>query len=676
MAATGSILIGDRAFWRSGNGAAHRQREILSFLGERGPVDLVYCGPKAGEFQRLAARLAAAAATREIRCEALPPSLDPRRAAARFATLAAERPPRRVVVFSPELTWVADLVPGGVPVVLDAAGPPAEAEARLLDAARACDLALFDDRRRLAAAAAVLGAERCAWSPSSVAVADPLPPLRGRVARVGVSFGTGAVDAEALAWFHDEVWRSPELASARATVEVVVGGDPGDGGAARACPEFRFVGPVDRPSPFFVAVDVVAALRTGAAQPSFEAFGFARPLVAPPAAVTAMPEAADACLVAESAADFAAALASLIDDAALRRRCVDAGLAVARRLLSPEACFRPILEAAPGMRPPPAPLAAARAAPPSLEERFAQGLAHRRAGRFALAERAFRGILAVAPDHPEALQALGGLLARAGNPAEALPLLRHVVARRPESSRLWNALAAVLNALARHAEAEDAASRALALRPACLTARVARARALRGLGRAAEAEAECAAALQTRAAPELLHERGLARWDLGDPEAAEADLRAAAAARPAEPAWAADLARLTQWRQAAGAPPPRVALACGGGLTAQWEPVWGLPGVAVAAVAPGAEPPADSDLLITTDADLAARWAAAGRPVWLCGEGGRESARIKVFPEHGGRGWAIAEISAHLAVWARAWRATNATTKPIAAAGPEGYIPR
>ena len=32
---------------------------------------------------------------------------------------------------------------------------------------------------------------------------------------------------------------------------------------------FRFVGPVDRPSPFFVAVDVVAALRAGAAHQLF-----------------------------------------------------------------------------------------------------------------------------------------------------------------------------------------------------------------------------------------------------------------------------------------------------------------------------------------------------------------------------------------------------------------------
>lgn len=676
MAATGSLLIGDRAFWRPG--VSPRQREILGFLVERGPVDVVYAGAEVGEFHRLAVQLAAAAITREIRCEALPPSLDPRRAAARLAALVAERAPGRVVAFSPEFAWVADLLPAAVPLILDAAGPPADAgaEARLIEAARGFDRVLFDDLRRHRAAVAVLGAGRCGWAPQPVATADPLPPLRGAATRVGVSFGADAVDIDALAWLHDAVWRRPELAAARGAVEVVVGGDPGDGRAARACPDFRFVGPVDRSLPFFAAVDIVAAPAEAAGQPPVEAFGFARPLVATSAAIAGLFEvAAPACTVADGAEAFAAALALLIGDAAARRRFVDAGLDLARRVFVPEACFRALVEAAPGARPPTAVAAAGRDPGASPAAVLALAQAHRRAGRSAQAEAEFRGLLARDPDHAEALLGLGVLLARTGNPVAALPYLRRAAECAPGDPQAWSSLAAALNALARHAEAEAAADRALALQSNSIAALAARARARRGLGRAAEAEADCTAVLARRAVPELLHERGLARWAQGLP-GAEADLRAAVAACPAEAAWAADLARLIHRRHADEAPQPRVAIACPEGLSASWEPVWALPGVAAAAVDPGAEPPADSDLVVTTDAALARRLAADRRLVWLCGEGGGDSPYLKAFPDRGGRGWAIAEISAHLAVWARAWRATNATTKPIAAEEPEGYIPR
>lgn len=667
MAATGSLLIGDRAFWRPG--ASLRQREMLGFLVERGPVDLIYAGPEVGEFHRLAVQLAAAAATRRIRCEALPPSLEPRRAAARLAALLAARAPARVVALAPEFAWVADLVPAGVPLILDAAGGPADAAARAIEAGRVADLAVFDDLRRHRDAVAVLGAARAAWVPQPVALADPLPPLRGAVARIGVSFGVGPVDPEALAWLHDEVWRRPELAAARGAVEVVVGGDPGT--VARACPDFRFVGPVDRPLPFFAAVDVVAAPH--AAATTVEAFGFARPLVATPAAVAAAAEiVAPACLVAEAPGSFATALAHLIDDTAARRRFVDAGLILARTAFAPESCFRPLLDAVGGRRPAPR-VVFAENAPPSPDELAARAEAHRRAGRLAQADAGFRRVLALEPEHPAALQGLGMLLARGGSPAAALPLLQRAAARPEADANAWTALAAALNALGRHAEAEAAAGRALELAPESAVALANHARARRGLGRAAEAEADCSAALARGSAPELLHERGLARWALGLP-GAEADLRAAVAACPAEAAWAADLDRLTHWRQASAR--PRVAIACEDGLSAQWEPVWALPGVAVAAVEAGADPVADSDLVITTDRNLAERLAAAGRPVWLCGAGGGDSPHLKAFPERDGRGWAIAEISAHLAVWARAWRAANAATKPIAGAGPEGYIPR
>ncbi|WP_337997660.1 tetratricopeptide repeat protein [Oleispirillum naphthae] len=661
----GSVFITDRAFWRPGSGVAARQREMLGYLAEQGPVDLIYLGTALGEFERLAANLAASAAAREIRCEALVPTLDLRRAAARLGGLIAERRPSRVLVMSDDLAWVPDFVPATIPVLLDAEAaetPVRLGEAELFALARRFDRVLCACEGMHARAAAALGAARCGFAPHPVAVADPLPPLRREVARIGVFFGDGWVDAAALSWLHDAVWRRPELAAARGAVEVVVGGAVGGAGdLPKACPDFRFVGPVDRALPFFAAVDVVAAPHRapGAARTVVEALGHARPLLATPAAIAGLFSlAAPACLLAEAAEDFAAALALLVGSAVERRRLVDAGLAVAVGALSPEACFRPVIEAAAGLRPPPAQAGAGEpAAEMSLPQALSQGLAHQRAGRLHQAEQVFSRILSSAPDHPETLHALGTLLIQKGDTAAAVPVLRRATDRRPGNAVSWNNLATALNALARHAEAEEAAERALALREGYVEALLNRARARRGLGRAEAALADCAAALVLRPeAPELLHERGLVFGKLGDAAAAERDLKAAVAHRPGESGWNADLARLLSARRAAGLPRPRVALCCaGGGLPPDWEPVWALPGVEAVAVSAAAALSERCDLLITDDAALARRAAAARRAVWLRGAGAGDSERIRAFAETRDGGWAVADIAAHLAVWARAW---------------------
>lgn len=674
----GSVLISDRAFWRPGRETTARQRELLGYLVERGPVDVIYTGPDVAEFERLAAHLAATRATTGIRCESLPPGLDPRRAAARLAAVVQERWPARVLVMSPDLVWVPEVIPAEIPVVLDLPGPLDAADAgRLFGVARAFDLALFDDEGAFAHAAAALGRGRCGFTPQPVVPVDPLPPVRGTVGRIGVYFGAARVDAAAIAWLR-RVWLRPELAAARDGVEVVVGGDVGDGAVRRDCPEFRFVGPVDRAWPFFAAVDVVAA--PPGAPPPTEALGFARPVVAMLEAVRPLHSIlSPVCILGADEAGFAEILALIVGDTAARRRLVDAGLAAARRDLAPETCFRPLVDAVAGVRPAAAQTAERDgAAPLPLPVAMAQGMAHQRAGRLALAEATFRAILARDPDHAEALFALGFALSRRGDSAAALPLLQRATELRAAHAPAWNALATVLNALSRHGEAEAAADHALALRGGLVGALANRARARRGLGRFGEAVADCSAALAvTRDSPELLHERGLARAGQGDFASAESDLRAALAQRPHLQAWAADLRRLREGRDAARECLPVVALACGcGGLPAAWESVWALPGIAISAVSPDDGSPPECDLLITDAPDFAARAAAAGRTVWLCGAAAPDSAGIKTFSDAAERGWAIADVSAHLAVWARTWAARTSPTKPIAATVPEGYIPQ
>ncbi len=674
----GSVLIGDRAFWRPGQETTARQRELLGFLVERGSVDVIYTGPDVAEFERLATHLAETRATTGIRCESLPPGLDPRRAAARLAEVVADRWPSRVLVMSPELVWVPEVIPAEIPVVLDLPGAldPAAAP-RLFAAARAFDRVLFDHEDAFAAAAAALGRGRCGFVPQPVVPFDPLPPLRGTVARVGVFFGAGRVDAAAVAWLR-RVWLRPELAAARETVEMVVGGDVGDGAVRRDCPEFRFVGPVDRAWPFFAGIDVVVA--PPGAPPPVEALGFARPVVAVIEAVRPLQSIlGPACILAADEPGFAEVLALMIGDTAARRRLVDAGLAAARRDLAPEACFQPLFDAVAGIRPAPSSVAERDGADPvPLPVALAQGLAHQRAGRLALAEAAFRRVLARDPDHAEALFALGFALSRRGDSAAALPLLQRATELRPAHALAWNTLATVLNALSRFGEAESAAAQALALRGGLVGALANRARARRGLGRFGEAVEDCCAALAvTRDAPDLLHERALARLEQGDHAGAETDLRAALAQRPHQSEWAADLQRLRRTRDAAEVNRPLVVLACpGGGLPAAWESVWALPGIAIAATVPDNGPPPECDLLITCDPDFARRAAAAGRSVWLCGAAATDSAGIKVFADAAESGWGIADVSAHLAVWARAWAARARATKPIADPAPEGYIPQ
>lgn len=71
---------------------------------------------------------------------------------------------------------------------------------------------------------------------------------------------------------------------------------------------------------------------------------------------------------------------------------------------------------------------------PSLEQALGQALAHHKAGRLAVAEQGYRGILAGTPDEPRALQLLGTIALQTGHLGEAETLPRAALGRAPQSA--------------------------------------------------------------------------------------------------------------------------------------------------------------------------------------------------------------------------------------------------
>jgi protein O-GlcNAc transferase len=82
-------------------------------------------------------------------------------------------------------------------------------------------------------------------------------------------------------------------------------------------------------------------------------------------------------------------------------------------------------------------------------------------GRFAEADGLYTAILAVRPDHFDALQMLGLIKLRRGEPAAALKLMASAMQRRPNSPQVLLNHGLVLNALERHEEALASFDRAL-----------------------------------------------------------------------------------------------------------------------------------------------------------------------------------------------------------------------
>ncbi|MDP1585630.1 MAG: tetratricopeptide repeat protein [Bradyrhizobium sp.] len=120
--------------------------------------------------------------------------------------------------------------------------------------------------------------------------------------------------------------------------------------------------------------------------------------------------------------------------------------------------------------------------PLNVPQTLAQALALHQQGKLAEAGQLYAAILAVRPDHIDALQMMGLVRLAAGQPAEALRLIGAAMASRKTPQILLNHGLA-LNALKRHAEALDSFDQAIKLKSKYAEAHNNRAAALAALGR-------------------------------------------------------------------------------------------------------------------------------------------------------------------------------------------------
>ncbi|HEY8748673.1 MAG TPA: tetratricopeptide repeat protein [Tepidisphaeraceae bacterium] len=198
---------------------------------------------------------------------------------------------------------------------------------------------------------------------------------------------------------------------------------------------------------------------------------------------------------------------------------------------------------------------------------FDDAIAHHQAGRVAQAEAICRQILALNPNHPDALHMLGVVLYQRGRGTEAAEVFRRAVevnpnqlnlhvnlamiltqlgrAREaadtlaqavriePNSADLHNNLGNALSEQARYAEAEPAYRKAITLRPDHAQAHNNLGVALHKLGRSEEAIPVLQKALELRPAnANVLYHLANALKDAGHPEEALAALREALALKP------------------------------------------------------------------------------------------------------------------------------------------------
>jgi tetratricopeptide (TPR) repeat protein len=121
------------------------------------------------------------------------------------------------------------------------------------------------------------------------------------------------------------------------------------------------------------------------------------------------------------------------------------------------------------------------------EALFAQGFARHQGGNLAEAERLYRQVLAMAPNHADSLHLLGLARAQSGALDEAVSLMGRAVAVRPDFALGHYNLGNALRQLGRNAEAADAYRQAIRLQPNSPGALVNLGVTLRGLGRHEEA---------------------------------------------------------------------------------------------------------------------------------------------------------------------------------------------
>jgi protein O-GlcNAc transferase len=101
----------------------------------------------------------------------------------------------------------------------------------------------------------------------------------------------------------------------------------------------------------------------------------------------------------------------------------------------------------------------------AIQDKLVEGLAHHQAGRLDQAVAAYRGVLAIDPDEPDALHLLGVISHQVGQQPLAVQLIYQAIAKRPDNPDYRANLAEALRATGRFDEARSQLDTAIALAP-------------------------------------------------------------------------------------------------------------------------------------------------------------------------------------------------------------------
>ncbi len=126
------------------------------------------------------------------------------------------------------------------------------------------------------------------------------------------------------------------------------------------------------------------------------------------------------------------------------------------------------------------------------------GLERHQAGRLAEAEACYRRVLALHPEHPEALHLLGLIAHQVGQHGPAVALMRQAIARDRSNAGYYSDLGAVLRQFGHLEDAATALREAIRIKPDLVEAHSNLGAVLRELGKLDEATAACREAIRLR----------------------------------------------------------------------------------------------------------------------------------------------------------------------------------
>jgi Flp pilus assembly protein TadD len=173
----------------------------------------------------------------------------------------------------------------------------------------------------------------------------------------------------------------------------------------------------------------------------------------------------------------------------------------------------------------------------TIPQALALGLEHQRAGRLEQAERIYRQILTVQPDHSQALLLLARIAMRVGQPAGAAPILRRVMELTPQDTESRYLLGLALRQSGATADAIEVFTQLVQLAPQHFDAHNALGDALQAAGRVEEAVGWYRQAILLRPDSAEAHNNlASAYQEIGQVTEAIASYRAAVALAPNDPA--------------------------------------------------------------------------------------------------------------------------------------------